>query len=298
MKRVLALAAALLLIVLATVARRHLDDGGSGDGDGAGRLVVACVPELADACAAIDDAEVRVEAPDDTIAALGSGTGPDAWVTFDPWPAIADLDAGRPVLDATPVRVAATELRLLYRRSRVLGDCTEASATWACAAGIDARRVVLPPPTTATGLLVLGHAAASYFHEVAGIDRFASNDFDDAFRSWLAALGAGAGDPVDDMLVLGNAGPIATGATAADIAHRVAPSARAADLTASAAGVAMAADVVVAGPAAQRLAGDADLLAALAELGFDPAGDRPPASTAPSAGVLVALRTLDQEVHR
>ena len=112
MSRVLALLGAVALIVVAVVVRAVVldDDGGAGADDPDRALVVACVPELEVACNAIDAAtDVVVERPDQTIARLAAGEEVDAWVTFDPWPAMAEILEARaglaPVTAVAPVMI-------------------------------------------------------------------------------------------------------------------------------------------------------------------------------------------------
>src|SRR5688500_263721 len=96
MKRVLALAGAVFLIAAAIVVRAVIvvddeDSVGTGGGDD-GDLVVACSPELREACEAIEGVtELRIEHPGATIDALAAGGQIDAWVTLDPWPEMAEI---------------------------------------------------------------------------------------------------------------------------------------------------------------------------------------------------------------
>jgi hypothetical protein len=272
-RQVLAVAVAALLVAAAVVARNALDDDGDGvldDDTPVDELTISCVPELEDACEAVG---ARVEDPADTLA----GDAVDAWITFDPWPAVA-AEGDDPVrFGGERVPVAASALLLLTR--------DEACADWDCAVDVDA---ALPPPATALGLLLAGHAALSWNDVARPGESFASNDFElPEFQAWLQALDF-TRDPVDDMLVLGPAGPDATGTTRATFEDLVRPSPRGDGITASATNVAATVAVVVVGPAAERVAGDERLLDGLTALGWDL--DPAAATTGlPNPGVLFAL---------
>ena len=87
MKRTLAIAGAVLMIVVAIVIRSAIDsDEGTSTTDPASGTI-ACVTELADACNALTGVTVRVEDASVTAKAIAKGTANvDAWVTLDPWP--------------------------------------------------------------------------------------------------------------------------------------------------------------------------------------------------------------------
>jgi len=288
MKRVLALAGAMVLVAAGVLARAAIDDGdddddgAGGSGGGGGDLVVACVPELRAACEALGGVDdLRVEPPGDTIAA---GTGVDAWVTLDPWPA---MSPGGPVAgDAVPV--ASTPLVLLARTAALPSSCT-GEPDWACVVDAPgAAAPALPDPASALGALVLGHAAAGWSAATRPGEPFARNEFElPEFQGWLARLDVAA-DPVADMLQLAPAGPVAAGTTGADLRTRVEPSPRAGGLDAVSTPVAATVAVVVVGPDAERVAGDAGFRAALQQAGWDL---DPDAATAglPAPGVLLAL---------
>jgi hypothetical protein len=271
MARVLALLGAVLLVASAVLVRRELDDGGgrAGGSPDPGRAVtVACVPELRQVCEGL--AGVRIEPPAATIAAAGEV---DAWVTFDPWPAVA-----RDVL--APARpVASTDLVLVRRAGTGAAACEE----WACAGGAGA---ALPPMTSALGLLALGNASLQWSHATRPGEPFARQELDlPEYRSWLDGIERRSRDPLLDMLQLGPAGPPATAALATDVAGRVEASRERGNLDAVRTGTVV---VVVAGPAADEIAGR--LAGPLADAGWSPVADG--SDGLPSAGVLRALQEV------
>jgi hypothetical protein len=278
MKRVLAVGVACLLMAGALVVRNAItgddegdgDDGSGSDPGGDGDLVVACIPELEDACRALDRqvSDLRIEDPADTIGTAGDV---DAWVTLDPWPAMAGVER---LADREPV--ADDALVVLAQAGSVPAGC-EDGLTWTCLVAELGDRVAVPDPGTATGRLVLGHAAIDLFG-----GPLASNDFvDPAFAEAMRTLDVG-GDPLGDIRI-GLPEPAATGALRLDLAtlgNRPVQSGPGA----SPATVA----VVVAGPQRDRVAGEPSFTEALAGLGWrvDPQSQT---SGLPNAGVLVAL---------
>jgi len=289
MKQVLAVAVAAILVAGAIVVRDAIDgdDGDSGDGGGEaepdGEIVVACVTELADACEALEGVVLRVEDPGVTLA---DGGAVDAWVTLDPWPAIAELQDTALDLDVDDTAaVARTDLQLLTRPASLPGGC----ADWACVAvATGSNRAALPRPGTALGALLLGHAALGWSEATRPGEPFAANELDlPEFEAWFGVLSF-VRDPVADVLQLGRAGPAAAGTTAAEVGARVTPSAQADELDASPTPVPAHAAVVVVGEASARVAEDDGFVDALEDLGWDL--DPEAATTGlPGAGVLLAL---------
>jgi hypothetical protein len=280
MKRVLALAVACLLVAGALAVRAALasdDDGdGTDDDSSGGGLVIACVPELAQACEALDRdvAELRIEDPEDTIA----DPDVDAWVTLDPWPAIAATATRRdPFPRDTAVPVAQTDLVLIVREEQVPGGCDPVA--WTCLVDELGDNVAVDPDS-GSGLLVLGFAAA----DLHGGEGLASNDFDDPdFRRRLDALDIGR-DPLADIRV-GLPEPVATGALAVQLERL---GTRRDTLVEAPGPFPATVAVVVAGREADRVAGEPSFTAALGELGWDLRTDA--ATTGlPSPGVLFAL---------
>ena len=288
MKQVLAVAVAALLVAVAIVVRGALDDEESADADAPAdddELVIACVRELREACSALPG-DVRIEDPSETIA---SADEIDAWVTLDPWPAIAEVQQGRPVFDGTPVAVAASDLVLLTRPAALPTTCSP-EPDWFCVVE-SANEPALPRDDSALGTLLLGHAALGWNLVERDGQSFARQDAESPeFDAWLRAIAFG-GDPVADMVQIGRAGPAATGTTAATLATFVETSRESGNLDATRTAVPATVAVVVVGPAAERVAGDEELLDGLVDLGWDL---EPDAATTglPSAGVLFALQEI------
>jgi hypothetical protein len=283
MARVLALLGAILLIAAALVARSILDDesgdDGDGGGDGGASLAVACIPELREACEAVDrDVTLTIEDPGETIARIADGDDVDAWITLDPWPAMASFLDDSVELD-DPIGVATSDLVVLARTARLPDRCDPPA--WTCLVDVLGDSVAAPAATTALGVLVLGHAATDFFG-----GPFAANDLaDPALADRLAALDLAGRDPLEDLRV-GLPEPAATGALEVQLASLgvrleqfdTGPGASPATVA-----------VVVAGDDADRIAEDPAFTAALADLGWDVVPDA--ATTGlPNAGVLVALQ--------
>jgi hypothetical protein len=194
--RALAVVAAIAMVGLSLFIRSRIDDGGDGggSGDGGSTVVLACVPELSDACArlAADNVEIRIA---DAGATAKSLTGIDGWVTLDPWPAIAGVSAA-------PVRVASSPLVIaaVAERAKVLEAHCGGTVGWKCLgdnlgvpwSSIGGQvqwgdvKVGVPKRSTASGLLIVGNAASGYF----GRADIATNDFDadDGFGPWYAKV--------------------------------------------------------------------------------------------------------------
>ena len=270
MARVLALLAAVLLVVAAVLVRRELDEPDTGETDPdrpSAELVVACIPELERLCESLDDVDLRIEPPSATLAAPDV----DAWVTFDPWPAIAQgaLGTGEPV--------ASTDLVLVTRAEGPAGDCTD----WACAG---AGRAAVPT-SEAFGLLVLGNASLQWSERTRPGEPFARQELElPEYQAWLGGLNRTTRDPLADMLQLGPAGPPATAATAVDYEDRVRGSREEGNLTTSGTGTL---GLVVAGRAASTVADR--LQEPLGAQGWGPAG---PSEGLPSEGLLRAMREV------
>jgi len=285
MTRVLALLGAILLIAAAVVARSVLDDEDGGDDGGRDGepMAVACIPELREACDALDRlAEVTIEDPGETIARIAEGADVDAWVTLDPWPEMASIiDDQARVGDG--VGVATTELLLLVRTDAVPSGC--APVGWTCLVdGLD-NRVVLPDPDAALGRLAAAFAANDFF------PGFAANELrdDPELQRRLDAVGIDRSGPApyEDMLVLPD--PDATAITGADFERAVAPRPTGESFSTYPTGQPATIAVVVAGDEGDRIAGEPSFTEALEALGWTIAPDA--ATTGlPGAGVLVALQ--------
>jgi hypothetical protein len=336
-KAVAALAAAVGLIVAAILIRDALDDDGDsagGSSAGSGTTVV-CPPELADACAELeDDVTVRLEAASVTAervagAADADEAAVDVWLAPAPWAEVVDdarERAGAPalvgeptaVIGRSPVVLAMWDDRAAALEAgacggpvewRCLGDA--ADRPWDTVGGETAWgrvNVGLTDPDAASGLVVLGGAASGYF----GTADYAANDLDGGFSGWLGALAAQADasgeDVVNEMLTRGPGHFSAVGALevdALDAADRdgvrviyPAPVATA-DLVAIPIGGAEG--------AAGDIAGDDDLRRVLGEAGWRVDGeplaagvdgglDLPADDSLPGGGVLGALLARWNEV--
>jgi hypothetical protein len=221
LKRLAAVAFAVLIVAGAFWVRDLLDEGGDGSGPGNGasttttavqRRTVVCSPELAAACDALAAgglATTVVEPAGTTAARLERTTAaadvPDAWLTLDPWPAMVDDVRGRAQLDplfSDPARLASSALAVVGSANRldVLDAHCGNQATWRCIGEVAGRpwadlggqpawQTVKPghasPVDSASGLLVFGNAVVSYFGRT---DVSAADLADDGFRSWVRQL--------------------------------------------------------------------------------------------------------------
>lgn len=286
MKRVLALAGAIFLIAAAIVVRAVIaddDDESVGtDGGDDGDLVVACIPELREACEAIDrDMDLRIEDPGDTIAALAEGDYIDAWVTLDPWPEMAEILERRQFFGEVEV-VGASDLVLLARTTEIPDACG-ANLGWTCLVDGLGDRVAVADRSGALGALVFGWAAEEFFPNLIRADIVG----DAQLAQRLEVLDT-LSDPIGDIFAFAAAGPHATATTNADLGQRFDGSREDPNFTRSVGASPAAVAVVVAGRRADRIAGQPSFTDALDELGWDL---DPGAATGglPNAGVLVAL---------
>lgn len=157
-KRVGAIVGAVALVAVAVLIRGRLagSDGGGGGGGGrsGGDLVVACTPELAEVCAAL--AEAGAIATDPVTLDLDRAVSfddADAWITWDPAPAIANYDAPAARWDRVEV-LATAPLGFLVGPDDLAGAC-RATPTWACVtdAGATGAGIGLGSTDTAEGLV-------------------------------------------------------------------------------------------------------------------------------------------------
>jgi len=194
-KSAIAAVVAIAMIAGSLWIRSRIDDSSSESGDsGDSKVVIACVPELADACGklASDNVEIRIE---DAATTAKSREGIDGWVTLDPWPTIAGLTQTPERVASSPLVVAAVAERAAVLEShcggtidwRCLGDSIDVD--WASIGGRPEWgkvKVGLPSMSSASGLLLAGNAASGYF----GRPDIATNDFnaDDGFGPWFAKV--------------------------------------------------------------------------------------------------------------
>ena len=295
MSRIVAVAVAVLLVVVAVVVRGRLDYGGDGgEARTVGAVRVFCATELRAACASLGgDVDVTVEDAAATAARLQDATATpalDVWAVPAPWPSIVDetrTTAGlAPLFGAGGATVARSPIVLVGPEA--LGDCD-----WRCLG--DRARTDLSVGgrgvRSGLGTLTVAAAAAGWF---GGTD-FATNDFDPAFTSWLDGLFEDL--EVDDAPVTRLLQSRAFFDAALSFEAEAAPALDAASDDRKA-GLALLypapvayLDVVVVGAGDVDAGSVADDLGpALTDAGWGPPGDG--TSTLPRPGVVVALRGL------
>jgi len=216
-RRVLAAIGAVAIVLVAFVVRSLLDDSGDPSGPrGDDEVVLACSPELADACRQIPGVRVRSEPAATTSAAIVAGDAEDidGWVTTDVWYELTAARAGRALGSAERVATSPVVLAVVPARLEALERHCTGKPLWYCV-GDDAGRqwtdlggeagwgplqIGMPSADSAVGLSVLAAGTIGYFD---GTD-FAANDFDPDFDSWLSRLtdasAAGDSDPMGTML--------------------------------------------------------------------------------------------------
>ena len=167
----LAVIGAVCLIAVAVLVRSAFagGDGGGGGGNGSGNgdlPVVACTPDLAAVCDALV-ADDRIAADPQTLDLADAAAPPpevDAWITWDPAPAIANIDAdqeNQPEPWSKPVALAGGVLGVLGTAQEIEAACP-GGTTWRCIgeAGIDGTSTIgVGDPTTSEGLVRLGPLA-------------------------------------------------------------------------------------------------------------------------------------------
>ncbi|HRW39726.1 MAG: hypothetical protein KDB04_03970 [Acidimicrobiales bacterium] len=169
-ERLLAVVGAACLVALALVVRGAIvggdDEGGSGGGrSDDGRPTVACEPELADVCDQL--ARAGAIGADPPTLELGDAAAPpddvDAWITWDPAPAIADFDAGGDGVWGETTLLASGPLALLGTAGDLAIACGREPA-WSCLqAATDAGQAIgVGDPSTAEGLARLLPIARTY----------------------------------------------------------------------------------------------------------------------------------------
>jgi hypothetical protein len=249
-KRALAIVGAVVMIVAAVFIRRAIDDSDGGSTTsttgGSARPTIVCVTELAPVCNAVakdhDDIAVVVEDAAATVDRLTHGANVDAWLTFDPWPDVANVTAGggvtpKQVVDPNGKVLATSRLGIVIwnDRAEALHGPNGACPTidWYCLglhvgeqwstlggqAGWGPLKVGLPLETSALSLLLRGAAAGNFFAtQQPPIENWASNDFGtEGFSAWYADITKQtSADPLDDMLSAGPGLAAAVGVSGAD----------------------------------------------------------------------------------
>lgn len=349
MRTLLALVVAVAMVAGAMMVRerRHGGPGDAGVGEEAGgEPVLLCATEVAAACERLAEGGVvvRVEpagasAQQLSATAEGDGAAADAWLVPAPWPAIVEQTrdrAGLPALlgpSSAPLARSPVVVAVWEERAQVLREaCSGGQLTWRClgrlapgtwadAGGDPSWGPVKPghpdPATSATGLLVLAQATASYLQTTG----YSARDLDDdGFRGWLTGLeravptfGSPASTPLQQALQFGASKFDAVGALESEAVPLLARSAqRRGSLALHYLEPAVTADVVLAplssGGRSEQLtdivAGEAGMTA-LADTGWrvGTAAEAsepplPPASGLPEPGVLVALLSRWSEATR
>lgn len=221
MKRLLAVAGAILMVAAAILVRDRIEgNGGADDGapdtaESSGELDLLCDETLVDLCTALEasfgELDIEVAAGPETLDHLSSaepaGDAPVGWLTLSPLPDMVSEDRGRsglPALWESPGRAIARSPLIIAawtdRAEALTSSCPDEALDWRCAGDYastpwaelggepgwgELEPGFADPDRDTIGLLVLGQAAVSYF----GSPQFAANDFDDgAFRPWITGL--------------------------------------------------------------------------------------------------------------
>jgi hypothetical protein len=299
--RLLAVATAVVMVIVAVAIRAHLNSGSATSTPSAsGPVTIACVTELEAQCKQLRNVTVRVEDASVTAKAIAGGTaGIDGWVTFEPWPEIANQLALRNVTGAS-ARVASSPLLIAMVQERAdalarTSDCG-GTVTWKCLGDAIGKQwtdvggkpewgVVkggVPATASGLGLLVLGNAASDYF----GRTDFATNDFDDSFTVWRSSVTSTPAEFNDFILqfpalysAVGTTEQIAAGKGTRPVA----------EITPRVPGSATVVVAAVGNTRAQALSNDLSRL--LKATGWRDAAP-PSANGLPNAGVLLALSGL------
>lgn len=302
MKRLAALAAAVLMVVGALALRQaREDDGGGADPREPVSRAVVCADELAEACrqAGLEVASADAGATADALIARDGRLEGRAWVTTRAWAelvlaerAFAGLDA-LVQLEGPPVASSPVLISLWEDAADSLG-C--APVGWACLAERagtelpDGNRLTVGSPhiESATGLVV----AASQAADLLGSSDYSRNDFDldDRFRRLGPALSERRLErPLSTMRSRGPGELTATGTTAADARNT---SSTLGAIVSVGPAVPVRADVVVVVGDGEGLDDDerAALGQALEALGWQGPADGP--DGLPDGAVLAALRSL------
>ncbi len=189
-RRLMAVVIAVSLIGGAVLIRRELErDDPSGPSAGDITMLV-CAVELAAACGAVTELPVTIEEAGTTLDRLADADADSTsilWLTFDPFPAMADSLRTAARLPATTFQaeaIASSPIALVAPTSVIstIGETCGTEPTWQCVAGLDLRIGFARTPTSGTGLLGLVQAAL-------GFDPAGSPAFDDAqFQVWLRNL--------------------------------------------------------------------------------------------------------------
>ncbi|MEY2402627.1 MAG: hypothetical protein QOD38_178 [Acidimicrobiaceae bacterium] len=200
MKRFLAITASVVMICVAIVIRSSIDDrgGSAAKKPSSGQVTIACVTELAEQCGGLPGIIVQVEDAAVTAKKIAAGTAHiDGWVTFDPWPEIAN-ELARAKVTGKSARLVASRLviAMVAERESALAPTCGGAVNWKCLGQAIGKqwtevggradwgtvKAGSPAASSGLGLLLLGNAASGYF----GNADFATNDFDTdpGFNFW------------------------------------------------------------------------------------------------------------------
>jgi len=300
-KRFAAITASIVMIAIAIIIRANIDDGGSSGGGGGGStsgpVTIACVTELADECNTLKNVSVRVEDAAVTAKAIAAGTAHiDGWVTFDPWPEIANQLARRTATgDSKRLAASPLTIAMVAERAAAFAPTCGGTVNWKCLGDAIGKqwtevggrpewgtvKAGIPPLSTASGLLLLGNAASGYF----GRTDFATNDFDAEFGVWRSNVTTTPATFGEFLLKF----PAAFSAVGA-IAAQADPGTHTQDVAFIGPPPAVSAVAVLTAVDSNRAQGRAgDLTKALHDGGW---GDVPAATGLPDPGVLLALSGL------
>lgn len=172
-ERILAVVGALALVAVALVVRAQLvDDGGGGGASGGGAPAVACTPDLMAVCEVLaDEGRIAEDPPTlDLNGAAGPLPGIEAWITWDPSPGIANIDADQDSAPmpwdaegAVPIGAAPLAVATTGGLDQAPGGCASSELTWSCfgSPGSEGLALGVGDPTTADGLARLYPVVAS-----------------------------------------------------------------------------------------------------------------------------------------
>ena len=319
-RRALAAIVAVGMVVGALLVRSRVDDNRERKHT---VLRLVCAEELEQACDAIQadpgsKVEVTVEPAGDTEARLAKqgGADVDGWLVPAPWAGLVDEVRARNQLPArfgssgAPIARSPLVIAMWADRAAALRAACGGQVGWKCIGDhvgppTSIKATHADPTTSATGLLVLGQAVASFFGraDLSTTDVDASDPFDGWFAGLEQSVPPFADDPFDLMLVQGRSFADAVGTTEAK-AKAVLADRGGSDVTLLYPSPMATADLVLA-PVAGRdraatLAGvvrGAVGRRALADAGWQVPGPAGPFGL-PSPGFLDALRQRWREVVR
>jgi len=329
-KRIFALLAAALLIVVGLIVRAAISDNSSSPSNANGApagFSLVCSNEFSEVCNALSASlgskvTVSVAAAGDTLDSLAKADPkdlPDAWLTLEPFPAMLDQIRQRtynlrpatasvdPVGAADPAMTLANDRAAALQKgcgSTAIAKCVAAAAgtPWSSVGGQTSWgnvKVSLPDPASeAAGLVALANVSAAYY----GTADLASKDLagDNDFAVWLGTfarhtVAPSTGDtPLGSMLLRPSLLNVAFTDTA-EITQI--PASRLADFTSLPAKPSVQLQAVFTLFAGARSGGAATIRQKIADALQKTAGWTAPtaAAAAPSADTFIALRAVWKE---